>query len=274
MTSISLQTILPIISPKDYKIHLASWNTHHQPLDVFVRDREEWKQWNMWRSKKDDFNRAYIFTLIDFYPERDVWLFGGVYKVLSRSPEFYTHSYEVELAPTAVEFIGRLKVRFKRPGRVKSVRLEKYYPELRVTELLREAYSGEAFCGYENIHHDFSTLEPIFKSDRPDWKAALGSVKGVYLIIDKSNGKSYVGSAYGSAGIWARWNCYMATGHGYNDELTQLIHARGIEYARKNFRFALLEYRPARTDDHVIIERENYWKEALLSRGKFGYNKN
>ena len=44
MTSIPLQTILPIASPRDYKIYLASWNHLHQPLDVFVRDREEWKE--------------------------------------------------------------------------------------------------------------------------------------------------------------------------------------------------------------------------------------
>ncbi|MGB4782742.1 GIY-YIG nuclease family protein, partial [Candidatus Methylomirabilis sp.] len=129
-------------------------------------------------------------------------------------------------------------------------------------------------CGYENINHDFSTLETIFKSGRPDWKAALENVKGVYLIIDKYNGKKYVGSAYGGSGIWARWECYMGTGHGWNDELTKLIQQEGIDYARKNFRLSLLEYRPARTDDRVIIERENYWKEALLSCGAFGYNRN
>jgi hypothetical protein len=30
----------------------------------------------------------------------------------------------------------------------------------------------------------------------------LENVKGVYLIVDKSNGKMYVGSAYGDTGIW------------------------------------------------------------------------
>lgn len=94
------------------------------------------------------------------------------------------------------------------------------------------------------------------------------------MIVDKRNGKKYVGSAYGAFGIWARWKCYIGTGHGWNDELTKLIQEEGIEYARRNFRLSLLEYRPARTDDGVIVERENYWKEALLSRGEFGYNRN
>lgn len=272
--SILLQTVLPIPNPEDYKGHLACWNGSHQPLDVFVRDRAEWKQWNTWRSDKDDFNRRYIFSLIDFYPEPDIWLFGGIFEVLSRSPEKKAHAYTVQLTQTGSDFIGRLKMQLKRPGRIKSVRFEKYYPQITVSELLREPYSGERFCGYENINHDFSTLETIFKSGRPDWKAALESVKGVYLIIDKQNGKKYVGSAYGDSGIWARWECYMGTGHGWNDELTRLIQQEGIDYARKNFRLSLLEYRPARTDDRAIIERENYWKEALLSRGIFGYNRN
>lgn len=109
---------------------------------------------------------------------------------------------------------------------------------------------------------------------RPDWKAALESVKGVYLIVDKSNGKKYVGSAYGTWGIWARWQCYVQTGHGWNDELTKLIAEEGLDYARRNFRISLLEYRPARTDDNVIIARESFWKEAVLSRVPLGYNKN
>jgi len=68
--------------------------------------------------------------------------------------------------------------------------------------------------------------------------------------------------------------CYIGTGHGWNDELTKLIKAEGLDYARNNFRLALLEYRPMKADDKVIIERESYWKEVFLSRGKFGYNKN
>lgn len=118
-------------------------------------------------------------------------------------------------------------------------------------------------------------MENIFKSEKQDWKAALENIKGVYLIIDKNNGRSYVGSAYGEYGIWSRWSCYINTGHGWNDELTKIIRKKGLEYARKNFRFALLEYMPARTEDNIVIKRENFWKEALLSRNSdFGYNKN
>ena len=50
----------------DCKIHLASWNKHDHPLDVFVKDREQWKEWNEYRGKRNDFNRKYIFSLIQF----------------------------------------------------------------------------------------------------------------------------------------------------------------------------------------------------------------
>ena len=239
-------------------------------MDVFVRDRSEWDGWNAWRGAKDDFNRTYIFSLIDFYPEPDHWLFGGIYKVVERP----SNRYRIKRVPDQEALVGRLKVRFKRPSRTRSVKLEKYYSHMVVSELLAEPYTGERFPGYENIGHDFGALEVIFQNNRPDWKAALENVKGVYLVADKRNGKRYVGAAYGDSGVWSRWNCYIETGHGWNDELTRLIKRKGLAYARKNFRISLLEYRPVKTDDRDIIEREVYWKNALLSRSPLGYNKN
>jgi hypothetical protein len=143
-----------------------------------------------------------------------------------------------------------------------------------VSEVLKEPYSGAVFPGYENINHDFSKLKPIFKNQKSDWKGALKNIKGVYVIFDKSNGKKYIGSAYGDSGIWSRWSSYIGTGHGWNDELTTIIKNKGYSYAEENFKLSLLEYRPMKTDDKEIIRRENYWKEVLLSRGSYGYNKN
>lgn len=272
--TIPVSQLLAIENPRRFKVHLASWNGHDQPLDVFVRDRQEWDMWNSWRSGKNEFNRDYIFSLIDFYPEPGIWLFAGIYEVLERNDENFSHSYKVRITDYGEPLVGRLKVHFQRPGRIRSLKLENYFDDMAVSELLKEPYTGERFPGYENINHDFPALETVFAMHRPDWKGALQNVKGVYCIFDKSNGRKYVGSAYGDTGIWARWAAYIGTGHGWNDELTRIIGEEGIDYARQNFRMTLLEYRPARTDDRVIIERESFWKEALLSRGKHGYNKN
>lgn len=272
---IHLNDILNFVNPMDYKIHLATWNGNVQPLEVFVRDKAEWENWNSWRGEKDDFNRKYIFSLMDYYHETNEWLFGGVYEVVNRfNITTRGRGYKVLLTDQFSPYIGRLKLNWKRTGRAKSRKLENYLEKFCVSEILREEYTGAIFCGYEHINHDFHVLENIFLRAKPDWKAALYSVKGVYLIMDKSNGKKYVGSAYGTEGIWSRWLCYIGNGHGHNDELTKLISENGKDYARQNFRFSLLEYRSMKTDDTEIIARESYWKEALLSRGEFGYNKN
>lgn len=176
-----LSSLLPMPNPEEYKVHLACWNGKYQPLDVFVRDREDWDKWNTWRSQKDEFNKTYIFALIDFYPEPGIWLFGGIYKVLSRAPANHSHSYTVERMPDHDELVGRLKIRFTRPGRIRSVKLENYYPQMVVSELLREPYTGERFPGYENINHDFGALEVIFgrivRTGRQPSKTSRASIK-------------------------------------------------------------------------------------------------
>ena len=201
-------------------------------------------------------------------------MFGGAYRVLSRDPNKHAGSYRIELLDESKLLIGRMMVDFKRPGRIKALKFEKHYENLIVSEVLPSVYTGEAFCGYDQIDIDFQMLEILIENQRSDWKAALENVKGVYLITDTSNGKRYVGSAYGVEGIWSRWKTYVETGHGYNKNLTRLIKAPGIKYARGNFRFALLEHHSMKTDDDFIIERENYWKNVLLTRGAYGYNDN
>ncbi|EJC1212000.1 GIY-YIG nuclease family protein [Vibrio parahaemolyticus] len=274
MDRITLQSLLKISDPTEYKFHCARWNGESQPLDVYVEDKNSWFRWNTWRSSKNEFTRKYIFSLIDFYPENNIWLFGGIYEVLERPNVPNTHSYKIRELTEYANYVGRLKVYLPKPSRGRAFYLERYIDQMVVSELLKAPYSGEYFPGYENINHDFSALLPIFKNQKADWKSALSNVKGVYVIFDKSNGKKYVGSAYGEHGIWSRWGCYIGTGHGWNDGLTDLISQNGFDYALKNFKITLLEYRPMKTDDSTIIERESYWKEVLLSRNAFGYNKN
>ncbi len=270
--SLPFTQIVPIQQPEQFKLHLACWNGISHPLDDFARGMDHWMGWNRYRGARNRFNRPYILSFMQNYTETGSWFFGGVFKMLSDSnPE----QYDIELAKESAHLIGRLKVTLPRPGpRGDSFKLEGALETIEVVELLKEPWSGQAFYGYENINHDFPTLETIFHNNRPDWRSALSNVKGIYLIRDKSNGKKYVGSAYGDIGIWSRWQCYMHTGHGHNDELCRLIDEKGLAYARENFHFCLLEYRAMKTDDHIIIERENYWKEALGTRGLYGYNKN
>jgi len=262
----------------NYKLHLAAWNGYEHPLDVFVRDFVEWKGWNKWRKNRDDFNRDFIFTLIPDYRRPGKYIFGGVFRVVERYQDFAETEigYRVELAEQYKELIGRLVVDFYRYQglRGRAFIFANYINDMTVAEITEKPYGGIDFPGYENILLQFDMLELLVNNQKQDWIAALGNVKGVYVICDKSNGKKYVGSAYGGAGIWSRWSCYANTGHGYNDDLVAVIEKEGKDYARKNFQFSVLEVISMRADDNYVVHRESFWKEVLLTKTKFGYNKN
>ena len=106
--------------------------------------------------------------------------------------------------------------------------------------------------------------------DTVAWKTALENQKAVYLIVDSSNGKKYVGSAYGEKMLHGRWTDYIQSGHGGNVDLKTL----SFEHIKDNFRYSILEIFKSTTNDETILERETWWKEVLLTRGEFGYNKN
>jgi hypothetical protein len=274
MSAIKANDIFKIEDPSLYKFHAARSNHVEEPLDVFVRSRSDWRKWNTWRNDRNEFNRRFIFSLIDNYHECDSWLFGGIFEVIARGERTNSHSYKIKEVEDFQPYVGRLKIGLERPARGRAFYLERHLDKMEISEILHLPYSGEAFPGYEHINHDFSTLQEVFRSEKADWKASLMNVKGVYVISDKSNGKNYVGSAVGEFGLWSRWSSYLGTGHGGNDELLKLIQQMGFDYAVENFRLSLLEYRPMKTDDHLVRERETFWKKVFLSIGEFGYNKN
>ena len=264
-----LKDIWPFKNILDYKVHFGRWNGKHQPLDLWVGDQAEWQGWQEYRPRRDEFNRPYIFSFMHFYSESDAWLFGGIFRVSARHED----RYEVELLEMGKSFIGRLKLGSSYRGRSTRVNFENHYDTFEVLEVLREPYSGQPFPGYEYIDLPFTDLETLVRNNRTDWQTALENVHGVYLITDTSTGKRYVGSAYGDQGIWSRWAEYAHSGHGGDAELQELVKP-DLDYPRKHFRFALLEYRAASTPEDVILKRETFWKEALLTRGKYGLNSN
>ena len=289
---ILLRDIWQIENVENYKVHFARHNGETHPLDDWVRDRQEWYSWQEYQPQTAGFNRRFIFSLMQFYQEKDIWLFGGVFKVCEDQGDRYV----VELTEQGQNFIGRLKLHSSYRSRTRRVNFENHYdvdqnaqlllqdlelpeqspnydPILKVHEILREPYSGRSFPGYENIDLSFAELDTLIRNDRTDWKVALASVKGVYLISDKNTDKQYVGAAYGDMGTWQRWHNYVDTGHGGNVELQKLVRENGIEYCRKHFQFALLEYRPDYTSDDVVRKREQWWKNVLGTR-ESGLNRN
>jgi hypothetical protein len=274
MSVIPLSQLIPLEQPWQFKLHPARASNGSRPLDVFVGSREEWLGWNRYWTNKDHFSREFIFSVIEFYPESGAWLFGGIFRVLSRSRVPGPNGYEIEEVAAYSNLVGRLKLKMPQPARARAFLLEKSYPAMLVHEILREPYSGAEFPGFENIIIPFHELKAIVEIQKPDWKAALSGIKGVYCIHDRSNGKKYIGSAFGEGGIWSRWSQYAFTGHGGNDHLVRLIQEHGVQHALNFFQISLLEFRPGSTADDIILKRESHWKRLLLSRGDYGYNGN
>ncbi len=295
MAKINLAHLLDINLDQlnQYKFHAAVWNGWKHPLDDFIKDgkiagRGDDSLWWGWQAyheegKKDRWTRQYIVSFMQFYPEGiKMWLFGGIFEVKGKREDGY---YDVHLTDKGKEWIGRLKVSYPEPKRQRYPYLENVYDDLEFSEMLKVRYSGAIFPGYENVSLKFDELEFIVNANKEDWKNTLSSVKGIYVIFDKETGKKYVGSAYGENGIWGRWCQYVEHLHGGNKELKKLLEGDSLQeifqkedsrdYVRKNFRFTMIEWTSYKnkTDDSYIIGRENFWKEALLSR-EFGYNAN
>jgi hypothetical protein len=266
---INIADIIQLEEFDKYKLHAANFNGNVNPLDEFLEDENNWKNWNQYRPSRDDFNRDYIFSMMEFYPKPNTWLFGGIFKVIERKED----SYIVDELDKYKKFTGRLLLNFEYKDRARRLRLENYIDYITVNQIFEYRYAGEIFPGFDKINHDFTILENIFKLNKSDWKTALENVKGVYLLTDRETGKSYVGSAYGNAGIWSRWSDYINTFHGWNDKMVALVNKKGKRYIRENLKFSILEIHGMFVSDEQIIERENYWKEKLMTR-EHGYNLN
>jgi hypothetical protein len=269
------------ITEKDlphFHLFLASNNGTEQPLNTFLRNGTNWLNYEQVKNEKTAYNRPYIFCLIPFYHEANKWLFGGIFKISNESETNFGKNPElkIELTDLHKEMIGRLVIDFFRHQGMRNViyDIENYYKDFLVSAILKKPFDGIHFPGYDNLKLDFWELESIFKNQKHDWKSALSNVKGIYAITDKSNGKQYVDAAWGNWGIWEKWGIYLGKGKVMNNEITQLITEKGIEYARAYFQFSLLEKYHFLVDDSIISERKIFWEKVFWSKVPFGYNKN
>jgi hypothetical protein len=98
------------------------------------------------------------------------------------------------------------------------------------------------------------------------WKARLSEWRAIYYIFDTSDGKGYVGSAYGATNLLGRWLGYADRGHGGN----VLLRKRNPAH----FRFSILQRVSPDMEAAEVIRLESTWKERLHSRHPAGLNDN
>lgn len=197
----------------------------------------------------------------------DQWLLFHAGKVIKDLNIYNGVGYEFEDIKKYEKFIGRIIIRFKNKSQTLIRRADSVIDECIVEQILPTTYENDSFPGYENINLSWKELKIIINNS--EWKAALGNQKGVYLITDSSNGRMYVGAAYGQDMIWGRWASYVKTFHGGNEQLKKLC----INDIKNNFRYSILEIFKATTNDEQIIKREQWWKSILKTRD-YGYNSN
>ncbi len=84
------------------------------------------------------------------------------------------------------------------------------------------------------------------------WKSAFSQWRGIYYIFDSSDGKGYVGSAYGNGNLLRRWIHYAASGHGGNTQL--------LKRDPKTFHFTILQRVSPDMEAEGVIRLESTWK--------------
>ncbi len=249
------------VDPEHVKIHFAS-NQGCDPLLSFYEGH--FKEWQEEQTKKN-FSRQYVLSLIQL-EDKTLWLYAGLYKVVGVAQGMESDwQYNTELLQGQENLIGRIVVQYTKPFRNSYPKYEQCAEMLQIVELRKERASIVSFPGYKNVLLKKKELDVVVSQNLESWRAALSSVSGVYVIVDHSNGKQYVGSAYGEGGIWSRWCQYSVTGHGDNKELRALLTQEKPDHV-DNFQFSILEVCDLAYSKDQVIARESHWKNVLCSR--------
>lgn len=141
-----------------------------------------------------------------------------------------------------------------------------------VVEVLPQGYVKE-FPGFLDFVLRFDELKSIVVNPlaNREWHRMLGSVAGIYLVLDTLTGRQYVGSAYGDGGIIRRWSQYVHTGHGGNKQLRALIAER--PNAKHDLQFSVLQTISPSLTAREVIAYEVLHKNKLGTRAH-GLNSN
>ena len=271
MNPIKLNDILNLSNLSNVKIRFnlmftENWN----PIEVFksgeITTMLQGQYWNY--SKKKSYKKGQItIGLLKVQKSDDNWLLFHVGKITKDLNVYNEIGYEYETLDKYDKYVGRLIVRFKNKSQTMIRKAESVINECEIAQILPDKFDDDLFPGYDKVKLSWPELKRVVKKET--WKTALQNQKGVYLITDKSNGKNYIGSAYGENMLLGRWKSYVKTGHSGNVGLKKLE----ISYIKNNFEYTILDIYKSSTNDKIILERESWWKSILKSK-QFGYNEN
>jgi hypothetical protein len=87
--------------------------------------------------------------------------------------------------------------------------------EFRVHAITEDSLLVREMPKWDRLILNWNKLELLPKK----WCEALSQWRGIYSILDESDGKGYVGAAYGQDNLLGRWRSYAHSGHGGNKKL-------------------------------------------------------
>jgi len=203
--------------------------------------------------------------------------FVGVYRVLDRRPgieaplppnfplrEFQQsrYYYTLERQPGFEDFEGRLIIEWGLGALAWHQRLS----NKPVFELLSEPSLLTPFKDYLEFTLTYSELQYLYLNPEAnkEWRARLSAVAGVYLILARTTGAQYVGSAYGLEDIWGRWSDYARNGHGENRGLRMLIEKNSSYPAE--FLYSILQILPKTLAKREVLNWEGRYMKKLGTR--------
>lgn len=216
-------------------------------------------------------NARYV---ISFIAERHKYAkFAGVWEVSSKREKKNGKGFRYRTKELAgfESLKGRLIVRWGEGTRSWAQWLHRQGNK-EIVELLPPNYVMD-FPGYYNIALSYRQLSTMINNpdSNREWQRMLSSVSGVYLILDQRSGKQYVGSAYGTGGIWSRWKSYVKSPSGGNVLLKRVLKNTPNRY--EYFQFSILRVLEPSSTREEVIDQEIRTKLKLGSRA-FGLNSN
>lgn len=238
----------------------------------------ETRNWRKHSFRRIDTKYCLHFIRLDREKKPDNWLFIGAFEVKDEIKKFIDghETYNLVKMDRFLGFAERLVVQYKKIPGPKQAKIPMNNIEtMNVIKILEEEYSHSSleFKGYDKVSLSYKELRKIINNNVDSWREMLENINCVYAITDTKTGKIYIGSTYGSDGVWERWKRYIESdGHGGDVELKKMIEA-DPNYA-DNFKFTIIEgfFNKSGNAEYIQV-RESYWKEVFESR-HYGYNRN
>jgi hypothetical protein len=164
--------------------------------------------------------------------------------------------FDLELLEEMSEWSGKLCLSWPKPERAWARWAD--HNIFSIVAIYPESVLIRPMPPWRNVNVDWTQLRNLPQS----WVNNLKAWRGIYLIHDRSDGKGYVGSAYGAENIYGRWLGYATSGDGGNKLLRERKPA--------DFLFSVLERVGPDAAPEDVVALETSWKTRLHTYSSYG----